>query len=193
MFNEAYLIVSGRVAREPEFSTVGQDIPKLKMRVVWTTRRKDSATGEWVDGNTSGVNVTCWRQLAENLHLSLRKGDPVLVWGKLEVRTYVGRDGQQRTAVDVDAITVGPDLTRGVARIRRVPGGKQREAAGENGSQYATSAPGAAGDEIGDDAAALAAMAEGGLEPGAEPDDGTFDDSAIDELSKEADSVAAPF
>jgi single-strand DNA-binding protein len=195
MFNEAHVILSGRVANDPQYRMVGNDIPKLSMRVVWTTRRRDSATGEWVDGNTSGVNVTCWRKLAENLNVCLRKGDPVLVRGKLEVRPYVGRDGQPRTAVDVDAITVGPDLTRGVAHFLRVSAMAGKTAAqqaaelaegGETGDRYDGAAPG-----IGDEAAALAAMADGG--PDAAADDDMFDDSAIDALAKDADSVAAPF
>ena len=187
MFNEAHVILSGRVANDPQYRMVGNNVPRLSMRVVWTTRRRDSATGEWADGNTSGVNVTCWRKLAENLNVCLRKGDPVLVRGKLEVRPYVGRDGQPRTAVDVDAITVGPDLTRGVAHFLRVSAMAGKTAAeladGENGDGYA--APESPGDE---ETAALAAA-----EPGAAADDDMFDDSAIEALAKDTDSVATPF
>ena len=92
MFNEAHLTLSGFVASDPYYRTVGKNIPKLTMRVVWTTRRRDAATGEWVDGNTSGVNVICWRKLADNSAMSLRRGDAVLVRGKLEVRPYVGSE-----------------------------------------------------------------------------------------------------
>jgi single-strand DNA-binding protein len=186
MFNEAHVILSGRVANDPQYRMVGNNVPRLSMRVVWTTRRRDSATGEWVDGNTSGVNVTCWRKLAENLNVCLRKGDPVLVRGKLEVRPYVGRDGQPKTAVDVDAITVGPDLTRGVAHFLRVSAMAGKTAA----QQAAELAEGENGDGY-DGAAALAAMADG--EADAAPGDDMFDDSAIEALAKDADSVAAPF
>jgi single-strand DNA-binding protein len=187
MFNEAHVILSGRVANDPQYRLVGNDIPRLSMRVVWTTRRRDSATGAWTDGNTSGVNVTCWRKLAENLNVCLRKGDPVLVRGKLEVRPFVGRDGQPRTAVDVDAITVGPDLTRGVAHFLRISA-----MGGKTAAELAESENGGAA--TGDEAAALAAMADDGLVPGAdEAGDDMFDDSAIDALAKETDSVATPF
>ncbi len=203
MFNEAHFMVSGNVASEPYYQTVGQDIPKLSLRVVWTTRRRDAATGEWVDGNTSGVNVTCWRKLAENLSMCLHKGDPVFLRGKLEVRNFVGKDGQRKTAVDVNAYILGHDLTRGVAHFRRLSpaGGKTAAqqaaelAAAENGDHYGADAPGGEGGEIGHEAAALAALAEGELVPGtdADPDDEMFDDSAIDALAKEAGSVATPF
>jgi single-strand DNA-binding protein len=194
MFNEAHVVLSGRVANDPQYRIVGNDIPRLSMRVVWTTRRRDSATGEWVDGNTSGVTVTCWRKLAKNLNVCLRKGDPVLVRGKLEVRPYVGRDGQTRTAVDVDAITVGPDLTMGVAHYLRISAMAAKTAAelaqGETADRDGGSA--AEGD---DEAGVLAAMADSELLPdaGGAVDDEIFDDSAIDALAGNTRSVAAPF
>jgi single-strand DNA-binding protein len=201
MFNEAHVTLSGNVASEPHYQTVGQDIPKLSMRVVWTTRRRDAATGEWVDGNTSGVNVTCWRKLAENLSMCLHKGDPVFVTGKLEVRNFVGKDGQRKTAVDVNAYTLGHDLTRGVAHFRRfsATAGKTavQQAAeladGEAGDRHDAVAPGGMGGDIGSEATALADMADGDLVPGTDADDDMFDDSAIDALAKETDSVATPF
>jgi single-strand DNA-binding protein len=191
MFNEAQISVVGYVASEPEYVQVGQGIPKLTMRVAWTTRRREPSTGEWVDANTSFVRVTCWRRLADNLATCLRKGDPVLLRGRLDVRPFVGKDGQRRISVDVDANTLGHDLSRGVAGFRRVWEKTARtadEAApGENGD-------GGEGGEGSDDAV-LAAGADGELIPGAEgpADEDMFDDSVIDALAKEADSAPAPF
>jgi len=189
MFNEAQISVVGYVASEPEYVEVGQGIPKLTMRVAWTTRRREPSTGEWVDANTSFVRVTCWRRLAYNLATCLRKGDPVLLRGRLDVRPFVGKDGQRRISVDVDANTLGHDLSRGVAGFRRVfekPAKPADEAAaGENG------ADGDGGE--GPDDAVLAAVAD--EEPPADgpADEDMFDDSAIDALAKEADSAPAPF
>ena len=189
MFNEAHVSLVGYVASEPKLLTVGENnIPKLTVRVCWTNRRRDSATGEWVDGNTSFVNVICWRQLAENLSTCLRRGDPVLVRGRLDVRSFVGRDGVRRTVVDVDANALGPDLNRGVAGFRRVwpPTGKTAE------QHAAAGQPGDGGDVPADDEA-LAAMAETALAPGAEGQAGEdmFDDRAIEALAQETDSVTA--
>jgi single-strand DNA-binding protein len=186
---EAHVVLSGRVANDPQYRVVGNEIPRLSMRVVWTPRRRDSATGEWVDGNTSGVNVTCWRKLAKNLNVCLRKGDPVLVRGRLEVRPFIGRDGQPRTSVDVDAISVGPDLNYGVANFLRVSAMAGKTAAelaeNENGDRYAGASPG-------DDAGALADLADGELVPGTDGDDDMYD-SAIEALSKDTESIATPF
>jgi len=193
MYNEAHVSLVGYVAGEPNYVKIGEnDIPKLTVRVCWTNRWRNPATGEWVDGNKSFVNVICWRQLAENASTCLRRGDPVVVRGRLDVRSFIGRDGQRRTVVDVDASAVGPDLNRGVtAGFRRAwsPSGKtaeQNTAAGEPGD----------GDDVpADDEAALAAPAETGPAPGAEglAGEDVFDDSAIEALAQEADGVTAPF
>jgi single-strand DNA-binding protein len=195
MFNEAQVSLVGFVASEPNFLKVGENkIPKLTMRVGWTTRRRESATGEWVDGNRSFVNVICWRQLAENLSTCLRRGDPVLVRGRLDVRSFTGRDGQRRTAVDVDANALGPDLNRGVAGFRRVwpPSGKTAE------QHAAADQPGDGevvpdGQVVADDEAALAGVAGAEPIPESPADEEIFDDSAIDALAQETGSVAAPF
>lgn len=196
MFNPALLIVTGNVVSDPVYEMVGNNIPKLTLRVAWDTRKLDQTTGEWSDANTSYARVTCWRKLAENLNVCLHKGDSIFLRGKLEVRNFIGRDGQRKTAVDVEAITLGPDLTRGVARFQRFRPDKAAQQAGElgegqNGDQYGTGVPdGDLGDE-----APLAAMADGGLAPGADEaaGDDMFDDSAIEALAKDADTVPAPF
>jgi len=45
--------------------------------------------GGWSDGNTTWIEVACFRTLAQHVAASVRKGDPVLVVGKL--RTNVPR------------------------------------------------------------------------------------------------------
>jgi single-strand DNA-binding protein len=195
MFNEAHVSLVGFVASEPSFTKVGLNkIPKLAMRVSWTNRRRDSASGEWIDGNTSFVNVICWRQLAENLSTCLRRGDPVVVRGRLDVRTFTGRDGQRKTAVDVDASALGPDLNRGVADFRRVwpPSGKTAEqlaAEAEANGHGTPSGEAALGDA--DDEAVQGAQSPAGGD--------IFDEGAIEALETETqtetetETATAPF
>jgi single-strand DNA-binding protein len=190
MFNEAQVSVVGYVASEPSYVQLRNGIPKLTMRVAWTTRRRDPSTGEWVDGNTSFVRVTCWRRLADNLATCLRKGDPVLLRGRLDVRPFVGKDGQRRISVDVDANALGHDLNRGVAGFRRVwekPGRPAEEApAGAGGG-------GPAGEDAALAGADLVPDGDGDLVPaGAGPAGGdVFDDTAIEALAPDAGSVTS--
>ena len=64
--------------------------------------------------------------------MCLRKGEPVLVRGRLRVREYEGKDGSRGTETEIDASSVGHDLNRGVAhfsRTRRAPGETAAESA----------------------------------------------------------------
>jgi single-strand DNA-binding protein len=118
--NEAQLSLTGYVATQPVVRTVKSGATNLSMRVAWTPRRQDRVTGEWADGNTSYVTVICWRRLATNGAVCLRKGDPVVVKGRLSIRNYEDKQGVRRIAVEVEASSVGHDLSRGVAQFQRV-------------------------------------------------------------------------
>jgi single stranded DNA-binding protein len=178
MFNEAQVSVVGFVATDPEYKLTPKGVPLLAMRVAWTTRRKDAETGEWYDVNSSFANVSCWRQLALNLKNSVRKGDPVMLRGSLNIRQYTGKDGQRGTSVDIDADTVGHNLGRGVAVFQKVLPSAGKTAA-ELEAEQALAGTGADG---------MPGMADGAAAAGAGPE--MFDDSVIEALAKETDTAA---
>lgn len=86
------------MASEPTLSTVN-DIPCTTFSLASDTRAKDA------DGNYLPIfyRVTVWRRLAENVARYLHKGDQVTVQGDLSLRSYVDRDGQNRTSVQITA------------------------------------------------------------------------------------------
>ncbi len=138
MINDAHVFLSGYVATNPTFTRLNGTTSTAKLRIAYTARRMNRETGEWSDGPTSFLTVQCWRTLAENVAVCLRKGEPVLVKGRLQVRKYESNDGGTRLAVEVDASSIGHDLNRGVAHFSRT----HRAAGGtvtENGSSSATS------------------------------------------------------
>ena len=71
------------------------------------------------------LQVSAWRQLGEHVAVSLAKGQPVVVVGRLRQREYDDRDGVHRSVIEVDADTVGHDLSRGRASFVRRPRGPQ--------------------------------------------------------------------
>ena len=90
--------------------------------------------GEWRDGQTSFATVNCWRGLASNAAASFRKGHPILVTGRLQVREIDKGEGKRRTVVDIEADTIGHDLFRGVgvfSRLQPQPGVRDEVARGE--------------------------------------------------------------
>jgi single-strand DNA-binding protein len=132
MINDASIDLAGFVVSEPSFKRLATGTSTAKLRVAYTERRLNRETGEWGDGPTSFVTVLCWRALADNVAMCLRKGEPVLVRGRLRVREYEGKDGSRGTETEIDASSVGHDLSRGVAhfsRTRRAPGETVAESA----------------------------------------------------------------
>jgi single-strand DNA-binding protein len=202
MIIDSHIDLAGFVASEPAFKRLENGTSTAKLRVAYTERRFNRDTGEWADGPTSFVTVLCWRTLADNVAISLRKGEPVMVRGRLRVREYAGKDGSPRLAVEVDASSVGHDLSRGVAHFSRT-----RRAAGDTAAESAEALrAGGNGDAAGPASGNGTAPAEGadGMEPGQDvpaadgpglagaaaegPDgagDGVLDEQAVAEFASE--------
>jgi single-strand DNA-binding protein len=119
MVNEATFSVSGYVATQPKGGWTRDGTRTVFMRLGWTPRRIDKTTGEWTDQPSSFVSVICYRKVAENAALCLRRGDPVVVKGSLRVREYGEENGPKRTTVEVIADTIGHDLSRGITIFKR--------------------------------------------------------------------------
>jgi len=193
MSNDANIDLAGFVASEPSFRRLATGTSHAKLRVAYTERRLNRETGEWGDGPTSFVTVLCWRSLADNVAMCLRKGEPVLVRGRLRVREYEGKDGSRGTETEIDASSVGHDLSRGVAHFSRT-----RRAPGETAAESAE-APGAAPSQDGQEQDPSADRDEPGLPSGAAGEvaargdgadgngagDGVLDDGAVAEFARE--------
>lgn len=184
MIHEAQVHLSGYVATEPRFKKVAGDTSSVRLRVAYTARRRDKETGEWSDGPTSFVTVQCWRTLADNVSISVHKGEPVLITGRLQIRRFEDAEGAPRTAVEVEATSVGHDLTRGVAQFSRT-----RWPAAGMAAATADGAPGSEAGAVSGDGAELA----DGLEPAERPNgatsaaagDGMIDERAVAEFARE--------
>ncbi|MEV6422777.1 single-stranded DNA-binding protein [Streptomyces sp. NPDC051662] len=116
--NDTVVTVVGNVATGVEFreSATGG---VARFRFAVTGRRWDRQKNGWTDGPTSFYTVWAWRTLGANLAASVSVGEPLVVHGRLRVREDE-REGQRRTSVEIDAVAVGHDLTRGTAAFRRV-------------------------------------------------------------------------
>ena len=116
--NETLVTVVGNVVTEVTEGTTPTGIEFAHFRVASTIRRFDRGIGQWADGDTNYLKVTCWRRLARNVVESVSKGDPVVIQGTLKVREWAN-DDRRGTSVEIDANSVGHDLNRGVGRFTR--------------------------------------------------------------------------
>lgn len=195
--NEAQISLTGYVATQPVVRMVKSGATNLSMRVAWTPRRQDRVTGEWTDGNTSYVTVICWRRLATNGAVCLRKGDPVVVKGRLSIRTYEDKEGVRKVAVEVEASSVGHDLSRGVAQFQRVrpqtgltaadfaaANGEGTASGAQGGTQPATTSGGGHRSGLRDGDAGYPPQDDPG------PDDPFFHDAEISDPTEPADMAS---
>lgn len=116
--NDTTICAVGNVATQPIYRDLATG-PSARFRLAVTARYFDREKSVWTDGHTSFFTVWANRQLATNAAASLSVGDPVVVQGRLKVRTEV-REGQPNwSSADIDAIAIGHDLARGTSAFRR--------------------------------------------------------------------------
>ncbi|MFJ8104489.1 single-stranded DNA-binding protein [Streptomyces sp. NPDC096132] len=116
--NETMVCTVGNVATQPVYRELAAG-PSARFRLAVTSRYWDREKSVWTDGHTNFFTVWANRQLAVNAAASLNVGDPVIVQGRLKVRTET-REGQQAwTSADIDAVSIGHDIARGTSAFRR--------------------------------------------------------------------------
>lgn len=117
--NETYVTVSGNVVGDPVVRATRANVPFVTFRVASNVRRVDFKTGEYIDAGTNFVNVTAFRGLGVNLSNSLKKGEPVIVYGRMRINQWVNGE-KTGTTVEIDAYNVGHDLTWGQTTFTKV-------------------------------------------------------------------------
>lgn len=113
------ITMTGNLTADPELKFTREGSARCGFRLACGERKKDS-NGEWIDGDTTFINVTVWRTLAENVAESLQKGDTVTVVGRLKSRTVEDDERGKATFFDVDAQDVAVSLSRSIAKPQKV-------------------------------------------------------------------------
>ena len=100
------VVITGNLTQDPELRHLGSGTAVCELRVAVNSRRKDGATGEWVD-KPNYFNVTVWGAQGENCANYLAKGRPVAIEGRLDWREWEAKDGGgKRQAVSIIANSV---------------------------------------------------------------------------------------
>ncbi|MCB5170296.1 single-stranded DNA-binding protein [Streptomyces bambusae] len=120
--NETLVTLVGHAATRVDFRETPTG-PVARFRIAVRARYLDRQKQAWADGPTSFYTVWAKRALACNLAGSVSVGEPLVVHGRLRVRDEEAAEGRRRVSAEVDAVTVGHDLTRGTAAFRRMPRG----------------------------------------------------------------------
>lgn len=101
MSNPTVTIV-GRIGQDPE--AIGSN--GLRLRVATNDRVKNDSTGEWEDKNTSWWTVKAWKRLAEQSIDVLKKGQEVIIVGKVYEENWTDKEGTKRTSYEINAESI---------------------------------------------------------------------------------------
>lgn len=145
------ITVIGNIATEPEQRRTGGGVPVTSFRLASSQRYRDPQSGEWVEGTTNWYRVSVFRVLGENAFASLRKGQRVIVEGRLRLREWES-NGKRGMEAEVDADAIGHDLKWGTAVFQRAAsaeGVAQPQPAPIEPADEWAAAPGAAPEAIG--------------------------------------------
>jgi single-strand DNA-binding protein len=96
------IFIAGNVGNEPEmrFTPSGVGITQINVAV---NDPKLQADGTWKD-NTQWFKVICFNKIAERVNEKVKKGDPVLCVGKLQVSRWDDKNtGEHRFGLEVVA------------------------------------------------------------------------------------------
>ena len=110
------ITVTGVVGSDPRLHVTTQGLAITSFRLASTRRYFDRAKGTWEDGETNWYTVSGFRQLAQNAAASVRKGDRIVVQGRLRLRAWESGE-KSGMAVEIEAAsraTTGPTAWPGM-------------------------------------------------------------------------------
>jgi single-strand DNA-binding protein len=93
------VILAGNLTRDPQLSYTPSNTPVCEFGMAMNRRWRDR------DGNQKDevcfVDVTSYGRQAETINQYMKKGNPMLVEGRLRYRQWTNKEGQNRTRLDV--------------------------------------------------------------------------------------------
>ncbi len=99
------VMIIGNLGSDPEMRYTPSNRAVTQFNVAVNQSTKNQQTGEWVE-ETDWFRVSVWGDRAERMAETLRKGNKVFVEGRFKTRTFEGRDGQTRTALEITADSI---------------------------------------------------------------------------------------
>ena len=96
-FNKVILI--GNMTADPELKQTQTGTSVCSFSIAVNRRFSKNEQGQTVDF----INIVAWRQSADFVCRYFKKGNPILVCGQLQTRTWTDNQGQKRYATEVVA------------------------------------------------------------------------------------------
>lgn len=145
MAGETVITVVGNLTADPELRYTQNGLPVANFTIASTPRTFDRQANEWKDGDALFLRASVWREFAEHVAGSLTKGMRVVAQGRLRQRSYQDREGNNRTAIELEVDEIGPSLRYATAQVTRAAsnsGGQARPQQQQQVSDEPWSTPG---------------------------------------------------
>lgn len=124
MSGEIVVTVVGSLTADPELRFTPSGAAVANFTVASNPRFfKD---GEWRDGEATFLRCNIWRTAAENAAESFRRGDRVIVVGRLAQRSFETKEGEKRTTMELTVDEMGPSVKFHSAKSMRPDKGGSR-------------------------------------------------------------------
>jgi single-strand DNA-binding protein len=191
MSQDNHITLRGYLTAEPTlYQKTATATPVTEMRIGSTPRRLNRETGEWYDAPSSYFTVKCWRRLAVNAASSLHKGDMVVVRGRVYMNHWVDSQQRQQSRMEVEADSLGHDLSYGWSRFLRGTRSQSERSAAVDAGEVARQDVGSAATGAGLDGQGLGPSSQG-VSPAQGEGPADSDAAADDEYSAAHEYAAA--
>jgi single-strand DNA-binding protein len=157
---ETIITVVGNLTADPELRYTQNGLAVANFTIASTPRTFDRQANDWKDGEALFLRASCWREFAEHVAGSLTKGARVVATGRLKQRSYETKEGEKRTAIELEVDEIGPSLRYATAQVTRASGGSGGSGGGQGAAgggrpqgavadePWAASAPAGGGDDV---------------------------------------------
>ena len=87
-------VLQGRLVRDVELRKTNSDVSVASFTVAWSEKYKETETQCF-------LQCTAWRNTGEFVNKYFRKGQEIVVEGKLVTRKWVDKDGENRSTTEL--------------------------------------------------------------------------------------------
>jgi single-strand DNA-binding protein len=120
---ETIITVVGALTADAELRYTQSGLAVANFTIASNSKHFDKTTNDWVDDEPLFLRASCWREFAEHVAGSLTKGSRVIATGRLKQRSYDDREGNKRTAIELEVDEIGPSLRYATAQVTRASSG----------------------------------------------------------------------
>lgn len=116
---EILTTIRGNATRAPEDRTNKDGSRAANLRLAVNSRYYNRVKGEFADRKPEYVTVYCHRRLAEHALASVKKGQPLVVTGRVGLAEWTREDGTEGYSLTMQADAIGHDLSFGTTTFTK--------------------------------------------------------------------------